>query len=162
MAIRLWVFVPLFVAAALVGIFSGQAASLPAGVVLWTVLEYLMHRFAFHGFAPHYQHHAETRDPVFLLAPLWLSLSTAGALWVMLALASGSMARAAATVAGVIAGYLAYESVHLRIHSAIPGGQFLRALRKHHFYHHFADERVCYGVTSPLWDHVFRSVPKPN
>lgn len=162
MAVRLWVFVPLFGAAALFGVISGQAAWLAVGVALWTILEYAMHRFAFHGFAPHYQHHAETRDPVFLLAPLWLSLSMAGALWALLWLTSGSMARAAATVAGVIAGYLVYELVHLRIHSTRPGGAALRFLRKHHFYHHFADEHVCYGVTSPLWDIVFRSAPKAN
>jgi len=62
-------------------------------------------------------------------------------------------------IAGVMAGYLAYELVHLRIHSNAAGGPVLRALRRYHYYHHFADDHVCYGVTTPVWDAVFASLP---
>ena len=154
MALRLGVFSPLLVTALAWSVRAREVAWLVPGLLLWTILEYLMHRFAFHGFAPHYDHHAEPTQESYLLAPLWLSMSMAAALWLLLALATGSFSRAAAVMAGVIAGYLLYEAVHLRIHRPVSGGPVLRALRRYHFYHHFADDRVCYGVTSPLWDVV--------
>jgi sterol desaturase/sphingolipid hydroxylase (fatty acid hydroxylase superfamily) len=130
------------------------------GLLAWTIIEYLLHRFAFHGFAPHCEHHAQPADPVFIVAPLWLSLPATAILLAAFSLAARSFAAGASIVAGVIAGYLAYEAIHLRIHSAAAGGPLLRALRKHHYYHHFASDQVCYGVTSPLWDWIFRSVPQ--
>ena len=33
-------------------------------------------------------------------------------------------------------------------------------LRRHHMTHHFADHARGFGETSPLWDYVFRTVPK--
>jgi len=98
-------------------------------------------------------------DPAFIVAPLWLSLSATAVLFGAFSLAARSWSAGASVVAGVIAGYLAYEAIHLCIHSPAPGGAVLRALRKHHYYHHFASDQVCYGVTSPLWDWVFGSVP---
>ncbi len=164
MLVRLWVFVPVFVAALALGAIAGRVSPLRglldffAGLLVWTLLEYLMHRFAFHGFAPHYQHHADPADRVYILAPLWLSTVVAALLWLLFwwiaGWASGFL------IAGVVAGYLAYEAIHLRIHGSHPGGPVLRALRKHHYYHHFADERACFGVTSALWDRVFRSTPQ--
>jgi len=143
-------------------LFAGRFSLPPtiAGWLLWTALEYLMHRFAFHGFAPHWEHHAEPGDPQFIVAPLLLSLPMAAAIWLLCWLAMGSPIEAGLAVAGVIAGYLAYELVHLRIHSRAAGGPLLRALRRYHYYHHFADDRVCYGVTTPVWDAVFASLPK--
>jgi hypothetical protein len=164
MAVRLWVYVPILVAAIVAGVngqlgVAASGAAVAAGVALWTVLEYLMHRFAFHGFAPHYEHHAHPGAPEYILAPLWLSIPMAallaGAIWLL----TGSAAVAWLAIAGVVAGYLTYEAVHLSIHSKTPGGAALRWLRKYHYYHHFLCDRVCYGVTSPIWDFVFRSVP---
>ena len=81
-------------------------------------------------------------------------------LWGLLALATGSWQRAALIEAGTILGYLLYEALHVRIHSAAAGGAILRALRKHHFYHHFADDTRCFGVTSGVWDRIFGTAPR--
>ena len=78
-------------------------------------------------------------------------------LWLLFWALSRSTAVPGMLLAGTWAGYLAYELVHLRIHSTAPGGKLLRALRRYHYRHHFADDTVCYGVTSPLWDMVFRT-----
>ena len=161
---RLRVFGALFAAAAGVGLAGHNGvgrfmALFAVGLLAWTLIEYLLHRLAFHGFAPHSEHHAVPTDPAFIVAPLWLSLSSTALLLAVFSLATGSWTAAASIVAGVIAGYLAYEAIHLRIHSQAPGSVVLRALRKHHFYHHFASERVCFGVTSPLWDWLCGSVP---
>ncbi len=165
MGARLGIFGALMGAAAAGALGAGGmgapafAVTFAAGLLVWTNLEYLMHRLAFHGFAPHSQHHAAPADPAYILAPLWLSLPAAAALFALVSLAA-SWARGAAFACGVMAGYLAYEAVHLRIHSDAAGGTLLRALRRHHFYHHFASDRVCFGVTSPVWDAVFGSLPE--
>ena len=159
---RLAIFGVLLAPATVAGIVNQRvwfAALFALGVLAWTVLEYLIHRLAFHGFAPHWEHHTTPTDPVFIVAPLWLSLSSTAALLALFSLIAHSWSAGASIVAGVIAGYLAYEAVHLRIHSPAAGGRILRALRRHHYYHHFASDQVCYGVTSPLWDCVFGSLP---
>ena len=162
MGVRFCVFAILLAASTAAGVRVGPvrfAALFAAGLLVWTMIEYLLHRLAFHGFAPHNEHHANPTDPVFIVAPWWLSLPSTAVLLTLFSLAARSWTMGASVVAGVIAGYLAYEGIHLRIHSPVAGGAVLRALRKHHYYHHFASDQVCYGVTSPLWDWVFRSVP---
>ena len=167
MAVRLGIFGTLLAAAATAGIVALHrrpallVALFALGLLAWTIIEYLLHRYAFHGFAPHSEHHAQPTDPVFIVAPLRLSLSASGVLFALFALAAGSLPAGATILAGVIGGYLAYEAVHLRIHSSAAGGPLLRALRKHHYYHHFASDQVCYGVTSPLWDVIFRTSSRP-
>jgi sterol desaturase/sphingolipid hydroxylase (fatty acid hydroxylase superfamily) len=95
----------------------------------------------------------------YIMAPLWLSLSSAAILWLVVFALMRSWAASSWMLAGVIAGYLAYERIHLRIHSPAAGGKLLRALRKHHFHHHFANEHASYGVTSPLWDLLLATLP---
>jgi 4-hydroxysphinganine ceramide fatty acyl 2-hydroxylase len=161
MAARFCIFGSLFLVAIGWGIAAGERATIPlalvAGVLLWTVIEYLMHRYAFHGFAPHTEHHADPKDVKYIVAPFPLSLSVSVGLWLALWLLLRSTSLPGLVLAGVWAGYLAYEGIHLRIHSTAPGGTLLRALRRYHYRHHFADDRVHYGVTSPLWDVVFRT-----
>jgi len=157
MRVRLSVFGPLAVLAVGAAVWRGEFRLLPValGLLLWTAIEYLMHRYAFHGFAPHWEHHEKPAEAKFIVAPLTLSLPVASAVWLLVSLAMDSAVQAGLLIAGVIAGYLAYEAVHLRIHSEAAGGPLLRALRRYHYYHHFADDSVCYGVTTPLWDMVF-------
>ena len=139
-------------------LFAGVAA-FAGGLLLWTLLEYLIHRFAFHRLAPHYQHHEFPADHRYIFAPLWFSAISAVVLWGGLSTVTGSWMVGALVEAGAVAGYLAYEAVHILIHSERPGGTALRALRKHHYYHHFADDTKCYGVVTPFWDRIFRSLP---
>lgn len=155
-----WVYLPLVLGAfawnrdASLGMW---AVCLLTGIALWTVVEYFMHRYVLHRLAPHYQHHDEPETLAYIFAPLWLSGVSATVLWALLSLAIGSWQRAALVLAATVAGYLFYEALHVRMHSPVAGGKLLRVLRKHHFYHHFADDSRCYGVTSPIWDYVFRT-----
>jgi len=137
----------------------GLAVEFGAGLLLWTLIEYFMHRLAFHGFAPHTEHHANPSDVKYIVAPLRLSLPGACISFGISWLIGGSWRAAISIVCGIVTGYLLYEWIHLRVHSGKRGGRLLRALRKHHYYHHFASDRVNYGVTSPLWDIIFRTVP---
>ena len=138
------VYIPVIAAAIIANLglpLAGSAAAIGAGLFLWTLLEYGIHRFAFHGFLPHYQHHEDPNDTQYITSPLWLSGGTSLLLWALLRIPAGSWARAGLVQAAIISGYLFYEWLHLRIHANRSGGRLMAALRKRHYYHHFADEQ---------------------
>jgi sterol desaturase/sphingolipid hydroxylase (fatty acid hydroxylase superfamily) len=131
------------------------------GAFLWTGVEYLLHRFAFHekpvaalGASEHQRHHVE----VDYFAPTWQKALAAGAvtglLWPLAWLASDALSATAFTT-GFVAMYVSYEVLHRRAHTHPPRGPYGRWLRRNHFAHHFRDPRRAYGVTSPVWDLVF-------
>src|SRR3954465_10705768 len=62
--------------------------------------------------------------------------------------------------AGFILGYLFYDYTHYYVHHFVPRTDFGKRLREHHMRHHFQDHRYGYGVSSPLWDFVFRTQPR--
>ena len=41
-------------------------------------------------------------------------------------------------------------------------GRYGRWARRHHFHHHFVDPKTNHGVTTPLWDLVFRTYRTPE
>src|SRR5512143_3947036 len=160
-----WVYPPLIVAALAWNLPVEPvvwAVSIAAGLLLWTPLEYITHRVLLHRIAPHYDHHNEPTVVAYIFAPFTLSGPMAVVLWALLSLITGSWRRGALVETGTIAGYLFYEALHVRIHSRAAGGAMLRFWRRYHFYHHFADDTRCYGVTSPLWDYVFRTTATPR
>ena len=60
--------------------------------------------------------------------------------------------------AGLVTGYMYYEFVHYSVH--FKQGKhlgFTNEQRKNHLAHHFRDVDKRYGVSSPLWDYVFRT-----
>ena len=59
--------------------------------------------------------------------------------------------------AGFIAGYLVYDYTHFHLHHHVPKTAAGKQLREQHMRHHFQDHRYGYGVSSPLWDIVFRT-----
>jgi sterol desaturase/sphingolipid hydroxylase (fatty acid hydroxylase superfamily) len=150
-----------------------RAASLPlpallgllaAGALTWTFVEYWLHRAFFHmradtparrvtAFIVHRHHHAAPGDPDRIAAtPLY----SAG-LFLLLLAAFGPLGPAGlALLAGSMLGYLAYEAAHWQFHHGRPRG-WLRALRAHHLRHHGGDGRSNFGISSPLWDLVFRT-----
>jgi sterol desaturase/sphingolipid hydroxylase (fatty acid hydroxylase superfamily) len=133
-----------------------------AGIGLWTLAEYLLHRFLGHDrrtwpnafAAEHTRHHSEGN----YFAPTWKkALVTLAAVPVVTALASVALGWLLGLVFGVsfVAMYVAYEVVHRRAHTHRGLGAYGRYLRRHHFHHHFANPRQNHGVTSPFWDLVF-------
>ena len=74
------VYIPLVLGALIWNVGAGAAtwaACLAIGLALWTVVEYLMHRWVLHRMAPHYQHHGEPEKLEYIFAPLWLSGASA-------------------------------------------------------------------------------------
>ncbi len=131
------------------------------GALGWTLAEYLLHRFVFHGASArrlgaseHRRHHAQ----VDYFAPWWqkalAAVAAVAVVWPLAGVVAGGAAGLAFTI-GFIGMYLLYEVLHRRAHTHPPRGAYGRWRRRNHFAHHFTDPRRAQGVTSPLWDRVF-------
>ena len=146
------------------------------GVFYWTFLEYLLHRWMLHWepekpayrairkcFPSHRPHHNEPADErknvkLQLKMTVYPSLAhtvflgiTIMPLWVSLALN-----------AGILFGYQAYEYVHVACHHLPMRNFWARTLKRHHAIHHHRDETVNFGVTTTIWDTVFRTTWRPE
>lgn len=146
--------------------------SLPAlllGAIAWTFLEYVIHRWLGHDArtrpnpfaAEHTRHHSEGN----YFAPSWKKAVTAvgiAALLIGPSLALAGPVAGSCFVAGLISMYVAYEVLHRREHTHPGRGAYMKRLRRHHFYHHFADPHFNHGVTTPLWDWVFGTLHTPT
>ncbi|KAL4809263.1 hypothetical protein BDV18DRAFT_150753 [Aspergillus unguis] len=139
------------------------------GFFLWSLIEYLMHRFLFHvdkylpdnrvgitlHFLLHGIHHYLPMDKYRLVMP--------PTLFVILALPFWKLAHTvfyynwyAAVLAycGGVFGYICYDLTHYFLHHRnLPS--YYKSLKKYHLQHHFADFDNGFGVTSRFWDWVF-------
>jgi len=128
-------------------------------VAAWTLLEYLVHRFAFHRYSVgrrlHLLHHDHPNDPDAERSSLSTRLITLpiGLLLVgTLGVEDGS-----AIFAGLLAGYLAFIVVHYAVHRwPIEPNSWLYCAKMRHLTHH-RFENCNYGVTTIFWDIVFRT-----
>jgi sterol desaturase/sphingolipid hydroxylase (fatty acid hydroxylase superfamily) len=141
-------------------------AALLAGVAIWTLIEYVVHRVALHRvgmFVPmHGLHHSSPL--AYVGTPTWLSMTVlCGAVlapawwWAGFNVASG-------LTAGVMGGYLWYGLLHHWIHHRrhAPTGGYIGALRAWHLHHHYSQQGGNYGVTTGFWDHIFGTVIPPG
>ena len=129
------------------------------GLLLWTALEYALHRWVLHGLQPfarwHAEHHARPRALIF--APTLLSASLLSGLVFLPALWLAGAWPAAELMLGVLAGYLAYMVVHHADHHWHGGGRWRVQHRRRHARHHSRQRDLppgSYGVTTALWDHL--------
>lgn len=138
--------------------------ALMCGVLTWTLLEYFIHRFLGHEpklrpnpFASeHIRHHSEGD----YFAPTWKKLLAALAFTALLSWPATTLLGVGpgfAYLAGLIGFYGVYEVLHRREHTHAGVNAYGRWARRHHFAHHYSDARFNHGVTSPLWDLVFRT-----
>lgn len=139
------------------------------GVLIWSLVEYLVHRHVFHyepktklgqqlHFMVHGVHHDYPNDATRLVLPPSVSIPLAVVFYALFALALGRNAPPA--FAGFGCGYLFYDMVHYATHHfAMRQGVWLW-LKQYHMRHHYKDEHVGFGVSSPFWDYVFGSREK--
>src|SRR5437870_12727920 len=143
---------------------------MPAGILIWTLLEYALHRFVFHIQIPvpnprlremvnasHLSHHAAPRDPDKILVHPWYGLVISLILYGLLFAIFRNAFFTSGIMTGIWIGFLYYEAVHYRVHCSLSPSGFIARQRRGHFYHHFTNNKRCFGVTSPLWDYVFRT-----
>lgn len=140
-----------------------------AGVIGWTLFEYVFHRFVFHyepkselgkklHFLVHGVHHDYPRDRTRLVMPLLVSVPLATLLYV----AFGMLLPAGwhdGFFAGFVAGYVAYDSIHYMTHHWQMRGRIGRFLKAYHMKHHYVNPQSAFGVSNPLWDYVFGTAP---
>lgn len=171
-----WLPAALFAPAALAAFGRDLLASTPgaragvwmalalAGLLLWTLAEYILHRWGFHHepstgpgrrlhWLVHGYHHAHPDDGGRLVVSPWASVPVALAAYLSLTAALGAAGRP--LLAGFLLGYVTYDGLHWAIHHrALRGTGVGPWLRAHHLRHHFADDTAGFGVTTPLWDWV--------
>jgi dihydroceramide fatty acyl 2-hydroxylase len=169
------IYVPVVVAMIWLGAAQGLAAwtlilLFCAGLFLWTLTEYWLHRLLFHWepkirggdrfhFIIHGVHHDHPNDAMRLVMPPAASIPLALAFFGLYVLVFGTP-HAYPIFAGLIAGYLTYDYTHYHVHHHTPRTTFGKKLREQHMRHHFQDHRYGFGVSSPLWDVVFRTLPR--
>jgi sterol desaturase/sphingolipid hydroxylase (fatty acid hydroxylase superfamily) len=140
-----------------------------AGIVFWTFAEYVLHRWVFHWtndtawgkrvhFLLHGVHHDFPNDKDRLVMPLPTSVPLAILFYALFAVTLGRTV-GEPFFAGFVIGYLFYDGTHYFVHHFAPRSRWGKFLRRHHLTHHFADHDGGFGVSSPLWDYVFRTLP---
>lgn len=137
------------------------------GLLAWSLTEYVMHRFLFHFeaqnkhaqqllFIVHGIHHKQPQDPTRLVMPPAPSIALA---FVFYSLFSFIMSGAflSAFFASYILGYLIYDYTHYACHHFQFKKGIGKFLQKNHLQHHYQNSHLKWGVSSPLWDIIFRT-----
>jgi sterol desaturase/sphingolipid hydroxylase (fatty acid hydroxylase superfamily) len=149
-----------------------DALSLPlafaTGVATWSFAEYAMHNWVGHmtkgktEFSKeHLAHHSKT---TYFASPMKKALMAAPIIAAALGVSAllVGLLHGAVFTSGFAAFYLLYEVLHRRTHTHAPWEPFGRWARRHHFHHHFCNPKSNHGVTSPIWDLVFRTYERPS
>lgn len=144
------------------------------GLFLWTFLEYTLHRFLFHfpargalqeriSFLFHGVHHAQPQCKTRLVMPPAVSIPMAvimyGLLYLLLAVLLNISQWVAPLTSGLLIGYLIYDLTHYATHHFPMRGGYAKFLKRYHMQHHYKTPNQRFGVSSPLWDWVFGTMP---
>jgi len=181
--VAIWLPVALyFLAQAIYNVAPGAStAYIPIGFFLgmfvWTFTEYTVHRFIFH-FEPknpppwlerliflfHGIHHAQPWDKTRLVMPPSVSVPLALFFYWLFGRVVGGLIGAPHWVdilfSGFITGYITYDMLHYATHHLPMKRGVLKWLKKYHMLHHYKTPNERYGVSSPTWDLVFRTMPQ--
>ena len=175
----LWV--PVTVLLLVVAVLTASAAAFPwyipaafiIGLFLWTLAEYILHRFLFHHkptsprqerifFLFHGVHHAQPQDKTRLVMPFPVSIPLALVFYGLFTLILGVLFKSPQWVnpltAGFMVGYLVYDLTHYATHHFPMRSGYAKYLKRYHMAHHYKNPSTRYGVSSPLWDWVFGTV----
>ena len=136
-------------------------------VFFWTFFEYVMHRYVFHfitesplvqkfHYMVHGVHHEYPRDQERLFMPPVPALLIVVILFAIFWLIMRQYVYV--FLPGFLAGYLMYAFIHYAIHLPHPP-RFLKSVYRHHSLHHYKYPDKAFGVSSPFWDYVFRTLP---
>ncbi len=141
-----------------------------AGLLLFTFVEYVIHRWMYHPpeeasesrqkfcYTIHGIHHDYPKDKQRLAMPPLLTIAVGTILLLLFRFVLDQYSFS--VLAGFMTGYALYLIVHYTIHMYKMPKNFMRALWVNHAIHHYSKDEVLFGVSTPLWDYIFRSLPK--
>ena len=147
------------------------------GIFLWTFLEYTLHRFVFHFnargktaerivFLFHGIHHAQPQVKTRLVMPPAASIPMAFIFYGLYFLIISDLLKLsiwlAPLFAGTLFGYVIYDMIHYATHHLPMRSGYLKYLKRHHMAHHYKTPDMRFGVSSPIWDYVFGTMPKDD
>lgn len=149
----------------------GSLGLLLAGFLLWTLTEYVLHRYVFHWvndtawgkrvhFLLHGVHHDYPQDKDRLVMPVGFSAPLSVLFYALFWYALGGPRFSEPVFVGFGLGYLNYDGTHFAIHHYNFKWSWFKKLKRHHMLHHHAVHGEGFGVSSPLWDLVFRTMPR--
>ncbi|NXO01357.1 FA2H hydroxylase, partial [Rhinopomastus cyanomelas] len=141
------------------------------GMFLWSLLEYLIHRFVFHMKPPasnyylitlhfllHGQHHKSPFDSSRLVFPPVPASLVIGFFYGILQLMLPEVLGLSVFVGG-LCGYVIYDMMHYYLHYGSPKkGTYLYGLKAYHVKHHFEHQKSGFGISTRFWDHPFRTL----
>lgn len=148
---------------------------IPMGLFIWTLAEYVLHRFLFHfpaktpwqkrlSFLFHGIHHAQPKIKTRLVMPPAVSFPLAalfyGLFYGIFTYILSIPNWVAPVFAGFILGYVVYDMTHYSTHHIPMKKGYFRWVRQHHMHHHFQTPNQRFGVTNPIWDNVFGTMPR--
>lgn len=147
-------------AGSIIGLFLG-------GMIVWTITEYLLHRFVFHyepkslwgqrlHFLLHGIHHDYPNDSLRLVMPPVVSVPLAVLFYGLFSFVIGEVF-VPPFFSGFVFGYLCYDMIHYSTHHFTMKGSIGLWLKHHHMKHHYQTDNYNYGVSSPIWDYVFNT-----
>ena len=153
-----------------ISLLSGVLISL-AGLFTFTFVEYMMHKYFFHmepdtpikdkiQYSVHGVHHDYPKDKDRLAMPPFVSAAYAVILYLIFTLAMGDFAYY--FLPGFLIGYAGYLGVHFIVHAYQPPKNFFKALWVNHAIHHYKNPDSAFGVSTPLWDYIFGTIPKKD
>lgn len=149
-------------------VFSTILLYIIIGIAIWSLTEYLLHRFVFHYVPPgkigkrihfifHGVHHDYPNDTKRLVMPPSVSVPLAVLFFLLFNAIFGNILVAPFFV-GFLLGYLFYDIGHYAIHHFNMHTKFWLKIKNHHMRHHYQDGSKGFGVSSPFWDVIFRTV----
>lgn len=137
------------------------------GFFLWTLLEYLLHRYIFH-FKPksrigrkimedvHYGHHKNPTAYKHLITHLSFGTMIAFIYLGIILIITRNIHITACLGTGIALGFVMYEYVHYQIHTReIINNAYLQSCKEHHLKHHNVTGKKYFGVITKFWDRVF-------
>lgn len=57
----------------------------------------------------------------------------------------------------VLLGYMLYDLIHYYLHYGNPNAGHLYGMKRSHFRHHFKDVKKGFGVTTSVWDRIWKT-----
>ncbi len=139
-----------------------------AGILTWSLAEYVLHRFLGHELKTNIRFKKEHLKHHFLenyFAPTkikaLIAVIVVFATWMITTPLLGFEIACVYSLSFTVF-YLYYEFVHRSLHVKQPKSRWGFFLRQHHLHHHQKGIVANYGVTSPLWDVVFRTYQSPS